>query len=855
MNPFAIKRAIQEMEGLPSVPDILQMVLKPATPTLRPDALLRHLSLYPELYARFQANCFPKHTDISTENMSKALQELGLEGIRKIVLQWAAPALIPHKEENLIDHSKFWQQAFAQATVAEALSQSLSEQDRPWAYAVGLLHDLGRMALAHVAPDDYGRVLALIEKEDLSLLEAERRELGVDHTLAGKWLAEQWNFPWEITAVIWLHHHPEDSLNSDHFPMQLIHLAVIAGALAKTCDPQSVLSQYDARCKALDLSLPVLEEACQVLEASPVEAPLLASEVSLPAVNINLPALNMEQRVRELELLHALQTRLTPMRSERAILSATAEALREGFHLPTGCCFTLDQGREHLEGVLWNEEAAIPERIALDLTDESNESSSSGLLALMRGLTTPDSGKEAPHQLLEHYGLMTVPITAQGETLGQLIFGMPDQESVCNQETLSAIWGFVEAAGNALWRCREREILSARTEDLAASLLDQDKRYQRLAREERLEGIAELAAGAAHQINNPLAIISGRAQILLSRAHNEEEQRALETIVGQSRRAGKVISDLMQFARPPEPHLEALRIESLLHQVAAMMQQRLRQKNIQLQEFFEEGLPQVRADRYQLEQVFVHLIVNAEQAMEKQGGTLTLTTKAVSNNHSVQIQVRDTGPGIPEDMQTRLYEPFYTSYDDANHTGLGLSLCKSMIEKHQGTVAVQSVSGEGVTVTVNLPAALTETVIPKQSAALEPTPIQKSAEEATASRKPLRVLLAEGNEDLCAVLNETLRAENMYVHKASDSLEALMEVMAQPLDMIVLDMDLPDIQGLPLIDRIHERARQTPIIGLLDPQNIPEFLSPHLSNTLQKPFALHRLTEMIVATLKAQDVA
>lgn len=201
-------------------------------------------------------------------------------------------------------------------------------------------------------------------------------------------------------------------------------------------------------------------------------------------------------------------------------------------------------------------------------------------------------------------------------------------------------------------------------------------------------------------------MISGRAQLLLSQSGAPEQQRSLDTIVQQSRRISKIVSDLMQFARPPEPKWTLTGIQHLLHQLVGSMRERLHQKHIAIEEDYADALPRIRIDRHQIEQAFMHGLLNAEHAMEARGGTLHLAVHAADGGRSVEVTLRDTGPGIPAADLARVFDPFFTTKQfHEGSTGLGLTVCRGVIEAHEGSVDISSRVGEGTVLRFRLPVA------------------------------------------------------------------------------------------------------------------------------------------------------
>ncbi len=244
---------------------------------------------------------------------------------------------------------------------------------------------------------------------------------------------------------------------------------------------------------------------------------------------------------------------------------------------------------------------------------------------------------------------------------------------------------------------------------IAASIEDRDKRLQQRAQEEimkseKLAMIGRLAAGVAHEINNPLGSILLFSRLLLRKAPAEGLQREnLERITKEAERCQKIVQGLLEFAHKQEPKTEPLDINEVVQKSVSLLEKQAMFHNVKIIKDFHWDLPPVCADASQLQEVFVNILVNSAEAMNGEG-TLTITTRAVPDDDRVEIRFADTGCGIPEEDLHRLFEPFFTTKDVGNGTGLGLSISYGIIQRHGGTVEVASRVNEGSTFLITLPA-------------------------------------------------------------------------------------------------------------------------------------------------------
>lgn len=226
------------------------------------------------------------------------------------------------------------------------------------------------------------------------------------------------------------------------------------------------------------------------------------------------------------------------------------------------------------------------------------------------------------------------------------------------------------------------------------------KAEERLVLAERLSSLGELTAGVAHELRNPLAGIKINTQ-MLSRKKDLPgmEKRLLESTIEGIEKIQKIVDDMLHFAKPKASHFKEEEINGVVERSLAILQTKLKKGNISYVFEQGQGLPKVRIDIHQIQQVLINVILNAIQAMER-GGALTIRT-FLSNGDGVGIEVRDTGIGIPQSHLKRIFDPFFTTKSEG--TGLGLSISAKILESHGATIDVVSEEGKGSTFNIFIP--------------------------------------------------------------------------------------------------------------------------------------------------------
>ena len=218
---------------------------------------------------------------------------------------------------------------------------------------------------------------------------------------------------------------------------------------------------------------------------------------------------------------------------------------------------------------------------------------------------------------------------------------------------------------------------------------------------EKLASLGQLASGMAHEIHNPLTIISGEAQLYLERFKGQDEQvdQVLRSIIEECQRAADITRRILRFAKPAPADLAPIDLKATIEESLTLAGYQVRLEKVERIVEVPSNLPKVRANQNQIQEVILNLILNAIQAMGERGGKLMV--RAQANGSSVQLQVADTGPGIPTNKLTKVFDPFYTT--KSTGTGLGLFVSQRIVKAHGGTIDVASTEGKGACFTICLP--------------------------------------------------------------------------------------------------------------------------------------------------------
>jgi two-component system NtrC family sensor kinase len=377
-------------------------------------------------------------------------------------------------------------------------------------------------------------------------------------------------------------------------------------------------------------------------------------------------------------------------------------------------------------------------------------------------------------------------------------------------------------------------------------------REDRMIANSRLVSVGEMAAGVAHELNNPLTAVLGFSQLAMRLASDDTLKRDLESIADEAERAGRIVDNLLTFARSSDtfPESQTLNITNSLQKILDLREYECRVNNIEVVTYFGDDTPLTLADAHRMEQVFMNLIGNSIHAIGENVGHGTITVGVVHDEGRIRVSITDDGPGISPAVQKKIFEPFFTTKPVGKGTGLGLSICKGIVEDHGGAIRVESAPGRGTTFVVEIPIIEVpeEAAIPSPSAPAQPNSYTK-----------LKVLAVDDERSVTMLLNRALVAQGHDVDVAHDGAEALRTIFLNEYDAILLDVRMPGLGGSEVFRSIEVLRpdladRVLFITGDTVSPDTRTFLEQTRVDVLHKPFSLEELRNSMdkFAVLKEQ---
>jgi signal transduction histidine kinase/ActR/RegA family two-component response regulator len=399
-------------------------------------------------------------------------------------------------------------------------------------------------------------------------------------------------------------------------------------------------------------------------------------------------------------------------------------------------------------------------------------------------------------------------------------------------------------------------------EELSHYTAEQERIREQFSQMEKLSALGELASGVAHDFNNTLAGILGRAQLMLRTNDPEKISRGLNIIIKCAEDGAKTVKRIQDFARQRRDHdFEPVSIDQILFDVSEVTRPRWKDRaeasNIQISLDLQiRSKAKVMGDESELREVLVNMVLNAVDAMPA-GGQLTLAAEDVED--SVVISVGDTGTGMAPDVTSRIFDPFFTTKGKAG-MGLGLAVSFGIIRRHEGSVEVESEVGAGTKFKISLPKAK----VGQDSVLLEPERPKLLHEKPSAIAPRMfdhnqpKILVVDDEEGVRELLRDLLEGEGFRVYLAPGSREALSLFEVHQFDGIFTDVGMPGMSGWELAHAIRQRNETIPIAvitGWGEAVGSNEQKEARVDWVIAKPFTAQRISELAQGITRQRDVA
>ena len=366
------------------------------------------------------------------------------------------------------------------------------------------------------------------------------------------------------------------------------------------------------------------------------------------------------------------------------------------------------------------------------------------------------------------------------------------------------------------------------------------RQREALRQSEKLSAMGALLAGVAHELNNPLAILMGRATLLEQKAHGENVRADAARIRAAAERCGRIVRTFLSMARQKPPERKRFRLNDVVSGTVDLLAYNLRSADVEFTVRLSPSLPGIEMDPDQIGQVLINLIVNAQHALAGQAAPRRLQLETGEEAGWQFVRVSDNGPGVPPEIAERIFEPFFTTKAEGTGTGIGLSVSRAILREHGGELVLVP-STSGATFRVRLPA---QSVEPKAPPAAEEVAAGGVAQAGYA-------LVIDDEPEVADLLADILGSTGYSVHVAASGREALEWLAHHRCDLLLSDIRMPDMDGLALWRALR---KQYPDVvrhmAFVTGDTLSSSIAPFIAETglpcLEKPFSPEEVLQLAV---------
>jgi putative nucleotidyltransferase with HDIG domain len=611
----------------------------------------------------------------------------------------------------------------AVACASAAIAQlALDEPQRGLAFTAGLLHDIGKAALDEVMPKSFEQLVVQARQKQQSLAAVEQEHLGLTHALIGKRLAEKWYLPEPITQAIWLHH-AEPQILPEMPGGRLVMVVALADNIARKCGVG-----HSGSCDTPDQ----IEILTQMLGLTSEQIDQISSQLA-GQVQEKSKWLNVSEPGRSdgyYEMIHQTAAQLAQdnskltQQSQRSLDTAVfAEPLREFLvSLSSGAtpdqvagqfavCFQKTFQTGPVMVLLWPQDEAIAE-VAIADRDGQLEATVLPVPDTVDFKTNPFMNGFTVVAAAEFFGWCVqqsqYPIVSQTLAAPLLLAKTPvaaviwEDQKELPTEALQMLCSVGAAAISTSIAFRNQREQAEHLVELMSKLRETSRQ---LSEAQALSAIAEMAAGAAHELNNPLAVISGRAQLLQQTETDPNKKQILEQIGQRTGDISDIITDLMAFARPRQPQKNLISPMVLISEAMEKTAARHKIQKVESETVGVETAAEVFVDKQQVVQTIGYLLDNALDSYPGGNGPIRVESQNILEGRNVEIRIGDRGCGMDEATLSQATKPFFSARPAGRKRGMGLAHARRLLVLNGGSLQLVSQPGKGTTVIISLPRA------------------------------------------------------------------------------------------------------------------------------------------------------
>ena len=726
-----VELVIRQLDSLSTLPSVAaQFPPKLLQPKFSPSAMADIIELEPALITKTLSLIHQQGLSLFEEKfpLRQALDKLPAHLIRDVFFSVKVFGAFDPDDNRTLLRKELALHALAVACCAKDIAEIISTRMNPQlVHCAGLLHDIGKLALQEAMPKSFARIVEEAKSTGASACSIEQKHLGLDHTILGKRLAQKWHLPEQIALAIWLHHCDVASISNSIPEARIAQVVQLADAIAR----QSGLGQsgsFDSPQPAEKIaqSLAINFEQLEQIRQKLPETVRQKSEV----LGLDLP----NAAATYCDVVHAAAARLAHEHTELSLESRKLQSASSHFDFITEFLLSINSAAGTIDiaenfAARWQKFYQTG-MVCLYLAPQANSQSLEAVVVENLSqtkqvyLNIPAETPAIPRVVARDFAILDahdcvkwlfeqldvdfdlsqtklMPLLSDGKAVGVILFELryPADVELFQEKFKIA----TSIAGSVLDVACSAAKQQRFAEQFARHLAKPRDAQPLIAADSSLNALVEMAAGAAHELNNPLSVISGRAQFLNQTEIVQEKKQILTQIQENAGKISKIIEELMSFARPQEPRPVQVNVRQMLDEAVQLTSQKTGVEHINVQIEVAEDLKSIFVDSAQIVSAIANVLSNAIESYTGSLGPIKVTATAEESGNFVKLQISDLGCGMDAETLEKATQPFFSAKPAGRKQGMGLAYAQRVIRLNKGRLRIISRPGSGTTVTIMLP--------------------------------------------------------------------------------------------------------------------------------------------------------
>lgn len=662
-------------------------------------------------------------------DIENAIKGISQKQLSHVIMQTKMFQLLPGSPVSQMQQRKeLIKFSIAAAIASSKVGQILTGQsDNPIAYTAALLSSVGKFAIEQALPKSHVKICEQTRLLGTSDLEIEKKYLGIDHTILGRRMADNWRLSKEVADSIWLCRSDVEAITTavgSNHPAVSVALGHLIARDAQIGDPgtyehftkpKTFAQNFEITDQQIDeiiTQLPEQVNNCISILDLDAEQPEQVYSQAIWELATNLANDNSALTQQNIELktntgISEFANKFIPSVASNSTPIEIIEkfsALWQNYYQTGPVCMYLcpDNGEDLIDAVVADKKGQIHIELLSLASDVSliPEEINAKFNIIDADIDTFGWLYDQIDNIINPQTAKAIPIISSGKTLAVVIW--QNNETLSEKLGLASVEGPANIAGPVLELAFSYQSQQRVSEQFASLLGRLGNIKEKLSKTENLEGLAEMAAGAAHELNNPITVVSGRLQMLLNGENDPEKQKTLNLIKERIEDISKIVSDLMQFARPQEPSLRTISPAVLVDSAIDDVRQKYNIADIETNIENLDSLRDIFVDAEQLRQSLANIICNAYQSYHNTGKTVKIIG-AEQNKQCVRLQIVDFGIGMDNETLQKATQPFFSGQQAGRRMGMGLAHAQRVLNINNASMHLASQPGKGTTVTLLLP--------------------------------------------------------------------------------------------------------------------------------------------------------